>query len=363
MSRVIFILFGVTGDLARRKIIPALADLSHQFDITLLGYGRQAITTEEFRASIVQAGGSTSFISQADYIQGELDDAAGYKKLTTKIEQVGGDERLYYLSLPPTLYKEVITQLREAKLLNDSVKLLLEKPFGLDLRSALSLQQTLDQAVSEDQVYRVDHFLGKSAVRSLGRAVIPYRSKATSIELQLLETTHAGDRGALYDTLGASRDMVQNHVLAILAQGLAADPRDSGSRTAFIEGLTIFSACFGQYDGYREHVGVDPDSNTETFVSFEGQDTQGHAINVVTGKALAQRLHRFRLKRKGNVIYESDLDSEENAYSTLLRECIEGDVTYFISWPEVQAQWRVAKKILEYKSDVTMYEAGSSGPT
>lgn len=320
------------------------------------------MTTEDFRALIRDAGAPSFVVERAEYIQGELDQPMGYQALASRIKEIAADRPLFYLSLPPTLYRDVVASLRQAKLLSSSSRLLLEKPFGLSLDSARQLQAELIQSVNDDQIYRVDHFLGKSVVRSLPGLVMPFKDNMNGATLRLFESADVAERGALFDMLGVSRDMVQNHTLAIIAQAFAEQPKDSVSRAACIARVAINGARFGQYEGYRSHRGVDENSQTETFISFDALLGESVALHVESGKALHARSHYLNLMHNGDELGSVDLDGDDNAYEILLQECIEGDRTYFIGFEEIEAQWRVTEHLLSYKKEITMYPQGADDP-
>lgn len=363
MNPIVFVLFGVTGDLARRKIMPALSQVARSADVPIhfVGYGRRSMSQQEFKDYVVASTGEVSFVENAHYIEGELDDSTGYKALCTYISSLQPQQSLFYLALPPRFYLEVVAQLDRAQLCTNTTKLLLEKPFGLSSVTAQQLETILSRSVTEHQIYRVDHFLGKPTIRTLHRDLSEHFAEMTQVSLKLWESSDVAERGALYDELGASRDMIQNHVCAILAQLLSSDPTDPNSRAECMKTFTIGRAQFGQYIGFRAHPGVDGHSHTETFISFGARSGKDIDIQVETGKALANRCHLLTLLNEDAVIAKVNLDTDDNAYETLLQECIAGDHTYFVSWPEVTEQWRITEQLLALKTDVIYYHVGSNG--
>lgn len=360
MNSIVFVLFGITGDLARHKIMPALLRVARSSDVPIhfVGYGRRNMTQQEFKDFVVLSTGDADLAQISHYIVGELDDSDGYAELATYISSLHPKQSLFYLALPPQFYERVVMQLASAGLSTDTANVLLEKPFGLSGALASMLELTLEKTLTEQQIYRVDHFLGKSTIRTLREKLVNQLPDVTDIGLKLWETTDAAGRGALYDELGTSRDMIQNHVLAILTQLLAANPRDPASRAQHLNDFSVHAAKFGQYKEFRSHPGVDVNSETETFIAFKGMSGTIR-IEVETGKALAQRHHLLTLEKDGRILAEVNLDTDDNAYETLLRECIASDRTYFVSWPEIVEQWRITETLLQFKKGVIHYPVGS----
>jgi glucose-6-phosphate 1-dehydrogenase len=252
------VIFGITGDLAHRKLLPALYDLAcHEVlpaRLAIVGVGRKELSVEEFRALTTAAVGDffgegattracAAPIVQAQYLRGEFDDPAAYRALGELLERLDGEHslmgnRLFYLSTPPSLYATVIEQLGKSKLSRRGadvpgsrggkehgwVRIVIEKPFGNDLASAQGLNAVVRRSFSEHQVYRIDHYLAKETVQNIhvfrfANAIfepIWNRRYVDHVQITAAETLGVEHRGGYYEQAGALRDMIQNHLLQLL---------------------------------------------------------------------------------------------------------------------------------------------------
>jgi glucose-6-phosphate 1-dehydrogenase len=325
------VVFGASGDLAHRKLLPSLAQiqerglLSEQF--CLLGCGRTEYSDDQFRQLAADAirknsGGvssdaSNAFLEKLYYLSGDYGDARTYERIKSRLAELREKHNvdgcnLFYLSVPPLLYQTIIDHLGSAGLSGRNgsacetrARLMVEKPFGRDLQSAAELNNTISKWFEESQVYRIDHYLGKETVQNImifrfANAIfepIWNRNHIDNVQIAIAETLGVEHRADYYDKSGALRDIFQNHMLQMLALvameppiSFDADrirdekvkllralrPFECGAREA---GVTPSScrAIRGQYGpgridgrpvpGYRQEEGVDPDSRTETFVA------------------------------------------------------------------------------------------------
>jgi glucose-6-phosphate 1-dehydrogenase len=344
------ILFGASGDLAKRKVIPALYDLAQHDSLgeryAILGFARTPMTDETFRATIGEAAKTISevgpiepakwnaFSSNLYYSAGEYGDPNSYVKLAKRLAELDaekklGGNRLFYLSTPPEVYPDIVEQLGRAGLArpanpNASVRIIIEKPFGRDLASARELNKIVLNVFEEKQVYRIDHYLGKDTVQNLlvlrfGNGIFEplwNRNYVDHVQITAAETLGVERRGGFYETAGALRDMIQSHVLQLTSL-VAVEPPASFDATAVRnEKLKILqsirpynlemvaqSVVRGQYSpgtldgknlaGYRDEPGVNPKSRTETFVAMrvliDNWRWAGVPIYLRTGKRLAKR--------------------------------------------------------------------------
>ncbi|MRJ76316.1 glucose-6-phosphate dehydrogenase [Aeromicrobium sp. SMF47] len=319
----VFVIFGATGDLARRKLFPGLYRLAAASrlpdDYAIIGSGRHSPgSDEEFRDKIRES--LTEFVddlddSIADDVLGRLtfcvsdaDDGADLAEaVDSALDDLGeGAEKLIYLSVPPTAMEPMIGMLGREGLADDA-RLVIEKPFGTDLSSSRELDATLKDVVSEDQVFRIDHFLGKEAVQNIlalrfaNGLIEPAwnRDHVVSVQVDIPEELTAEGRGSFYESTGAFRDMITTHLCQVMGF-VALEPPVTLDPTALRnEKSKVFAAMrpldpervvFGQYEGYRDEEDVDPDSEVETFVALEAWvDTerwQGVPFYLRTGKAL-----------------------------------------------------------------------------
>ncbi|GAB4451772.1 MAG: glucose-6-phosphate dehydrogenase [Armatimonadaceae bacterium] len=319
----IFILFGATGDLSRRKLLPALFRLYTQnllpLNFAIVGFAlpdqrypeyvpfvRHALMefaredTEQYAAALEE------FLAMVAFVPANFSDAEGYQQLREKLSEIEQERetlgnRLFYMATPPALVPDVLHHLHSAGLTTPSAqqipwtRIIAEKPFGTDRDSARRLSEQFHRVVKEDQVFRIDHYLGKDAVQDV--SVLRFanslfeplwnRGYVDQVQITVSETLGVERRGGYYDAMGQTRDMVQSHALQVLAL-LAMEPPNSFAASAIREEkskvleamrpLTSYHAVRGQYGpgvgpngnpvpGYRQESSVPPDSNTETFMA------------------------------------------------------------------------------------------------
>jgi glucose-6-phosphate 1-dehydrogenase len=434
------VVFGITGDLARTKTLPALYDLTEQGILTcpVVGVGRRALRDDELReharTAITAAKGSRldvrmldSFLSRLTYVGGDARDDDLYPRLRSAL----GDSKLpvLYLAIPPATFLETSEELARARLL-ENARLVVEKPFGTDLASARELNRRLTALVPEERLYRIDHFLGKEPVQDImylrfSNALFEpvwSREHVESIQVTMAEDFGVEGRGAFYDRVGALRDVVQNHLLQVLAL-VTMEPPAGDDDAVSRHRLDIFRsmpsvdpvhAVRGQYQGYREIEGVQRDSDTETFVAlrFEIENWRwaGVPILVRAGKALPvtateivvrlQRVpelrygsHRlscpgsddvvFRIGRDAGVTiglfakapgkeesrevsldvsFVEELGRPPGPYERLLTDALHGDTTLFPRWDVIEETWRIVQPLLDEPPPVERYRPGTWGP-
>ena len=344
----VMVIFGASGDLTKRKLIPALCNLakdkllSQQFAV--IGFSYDSITTEAFRAQLSKdikefAGEPVDaklwdwLLERIYYVQGDFQDAAAYERLKQQIaaaEKAHSTQgnRFYYLAVSPKFFAPVTKQLSQAGLTQEQdgkwARIIVEKPFGRDLDSAQQLNRELKQILNEPQIYRIDHYLGKETVQNLmvfrfaNSIAEPLwnRNFIDSVQITAAETVGVEHRGGYYETAGALRDMVPNHLFQLLSLTAMEPPisfdadavRDKQAEILHaVQPLTseelLTSAVRGQYGegiaggekgpDYRRETGVSPASNTETYAALKLHvDTwrwAGVPFYLRTGKRLARR--------------------------------------------------------------------------
>ncbi len=344
------VLFGASGDLAKRKVIPAMYDLAQHNSLgeryAIIGFARTPMTDESFRTTIGEAAKTISevgpiepakwdvFASNLYYSSGDYGDPDCYAHLAKRLAELDkeknlGGNRLFYLSTPPEVYPKIVEQLGRAGLArasnpNSWVRIIIEKPFGRDLASARELNKIVLGVFEEKQVYRIDHYLGKDTVQNLlvlrfGNGIFEplwNRNYVDHVQITAAETLGVERRGGFYESAGALRDMIQSHVLQLTSL-VAVEPPASFDATAvrneklkILQSIRPFnlemvaqSVVRGQYapgdangkklEGYRDEPGVNPSSRTETFVAMrvliDNWRWAGVPFYLRTGKRLAKR--------------------------------------------------------------------------
>jgi len=288
------VIFGATGDLAKLETFPALVGLVERgvLDVPVIGVAKSGWGLDQFRdyatASLrlnemdPDSPAAVKMLGLLRYIDGDLADPATYAAMSDAIGQ--GKRVLFYLEVPPALFGRIAEGISAAGRAGGN-RVMVEKPFGYDLASAQQLNATMHTYFPEDSIYRVDHWLGLDPVDSLmftrfANSIIEpllNRTYVQSIQITMAEAFDVADRGSFYDKTGAIRDVVQNHMLQVLATVLAEPPDGSGLDSwitakseliGVLQPLTASQTVKGQYEGYRQVAGVGPASETETYAAI-----------------------------------------------------------------------------------------------
>jgi glucose-6-phosphate 1-dehydrogenase len=313
------VIFGITGDLSKRKLLPALYHLMAEGalpeNFALVGVSRSDISTDELREqlrqSVMETGGQRSadtatwnkFATAIEFTRGSTEDPSSYTRLKEQLATVDRtrgtrQNRIFYLATPPEAFPAIIENLRRAGLIYRArttpeepfSRVIIEKPFGRDLGSARALNQLISESLDESQAFRIDHYLGKETVQNI--LVFRYansifepiwnRKYVDYVEITAAETLGVEQRGAFYEETGVVRDIVQNHLLQLLALSTMEAPVSFGADHVRNEKVQVLHSLrcltkasvagdvvFGQYDGYRREKGVAPDSRTPTYVAMK----------------------------------------------------------------------------------------------
>lgn len=430
------VFFGATGDLAFKQIFPALYALvaREKFALPIIGVAKAGWGLEQLRErareSLKAQGEYDPAVLERlcqllRYVDGDYRDP---KTFTLVREMLGGAKRpLHYLAIPPSLFGTVVEGLSQAGCLTEA-RVMVEKPFGRDLASARELNQELHRFLPESSIFRIDHFLGKEPVQNLlffrfanvFLEPIWNRQHVRSVQVTLAESFGVQGRGAFYEEVGAIRDVLQNHLLQIVAlltmdAPFCADPeslRDENARVfKAMRALSPGDAVLGQFRGYRDEKGVAPTSQVETFAavrlfldSWRWADVPfiirtGKSLPVTATEVFVELNHpprplfeaqsvaapnfvRFRLgpdvrislgaraKKPGGDMQGEDVElvatqREAGAmkpYERLLKDAMRGDVSLFARQESVEEAWRVVDPILANAVPVHLYEPGTWGP-
>jgi glucose-6-phosphate 1-dehydrogenase len=389
----IFIIFGITGDLASRKLLPALLALYTKKLLpprfSVIGFSRRAFSREEFREFIrsrlnIKHGQFREeeikhFFDHITYEQGNFDDLKSYTNLAERLKSV--DERwgecsnkLFHLSVPPTLYETILSKIHDSGLslpCSDFVgwtRILIEKPFGNDIETAKKLDDLLGKLFKEEQIFRIDHYLAKESLQNILAfrftnsifETLWSREHIEKIHIKLFEKNTMDGRGAFYDPIGALKDVGQNHILQMLALVAMDKPKSFISREVRKERAKILASlkpltkktldeCVvkGQYSGYLNEKGVSTDSVTETFfrikANIDSLRWRGVSFYLESGKAM------FESKTEIDIYFKPDKNQEDQ--QNILTFRIQPDegikIRFMIKTPGYG--FEVEPKILKFK--------------
>ncbi len=442
-------IFGASGDLAKLKIFPNLYRLAEFKRLPkqyyIIGFSRTPKTREEFHrdfsASISAAVGSelktevlTELLNHVYYFSGQYSEIQSFQAYRTFFEHVAGTKKithLAYFSVPSAIYKDIISNLAAIRQNSDDLRLILEKPFGQSRASAEELFHFALQHFNEQQFYLLDHYLGKTAVRSMLRLresnrILSHMMRGyeiANIQISAFENFGVKERASYFDQVGTMKDFLQSHLLQMLALLTMSIPIEQNAASLQRERYAMLSAIacpcsernvvMGQYASYLKENGIPKSSRTETFAAVrllvDRLDWHGVPMYIRTGKQLSKKhtyavveLKKFPFQRPGEapnrLIFElypverltitlvnrlGEIDSfqelslsqsigcsiEEGClpeYATLMLDVLRGEKKYFLSFPEIIAQWNVADQIVrlveEQKVKLEKYADGSEGP-
>jgi glucose-6-phosphate 1-dehydrogenase len=430
------VLFGATGDLCYRKIYPALYHLVRRriLAIPVIGVGRAGWTREQLARRVQKS--MEEFVPQRDpevverllsllnYVDGDYQQRSTFEALRRTL---GNAERpLHYLAIPPSVFPVVIEYLGTT--MPPGARVVIEKPFGRDLASAVALNQILLRRFSESQIFRIDHYLGKDAVQGLlyfrfaNSFLEPVwnRNYVASVQITMAERMGMNGRGRFYEETGAIRDVMQNHLLQILAFLTLEPPVNAAGESLRDEKVKVLKSIRpakpenvvrGQFRGYRDEPGVAPDSKVETFAAMKldvdswrwsgvpfylraGKNLPVTATEVVVdlrsppthvfGELGPQQPNylRFRVgpdvaialgahaKKAGPTMQGREVElfvsqqqgDEMDAYERLIGEALIGNTSHFARQDEVEAAWAIVDPVLGLKTDPYEYTPGTWGP-
>ncbi|MEO6652494.1 MAG: glucose-6-phosphate dehydrogenase [Ilumatobacteraceae bacterium] len=429
------VMFGLTGDLGHKKLLPAIYDLAvdGRLDIPVIGVGRSEHSDADLRSMLDEAladyepaGGDpidAAVVSSIDltYLRGDSTETDVYDALAERLD--GCRDPLLYAALPPSIFGSVARGIA-ASSLPPTTRLVVEKPFGDSAESARDLYDEITAELPADQLFIVDHFLAKAAIENIltVRTVNPLldavldADHVDAVDVVMSETGGVDGRGSFYEGVGAIKDVVQNHMLQLLAMATMEPPADDSddalhhARSALLEQIApvgLGDVVLGQYDGYRELGDVADDSTVETFVSLgltiDDPRWKGVPITLRTGKQLATDLTevvfhlknvgphstrngnrvRFTVKPSPSVSFDLDvIDPESHGhrpttvfacgpvdhgslgdYAVMFDNAMSGDDHHFAQIDGIIAAWRILEPLLTADLALDTYTPGSDGPT
>ena len=418
------VFFGITGDLAYKKIFPALHAMARRgkLDVPVIGFARSNWTRDQVieraRESIEAHGdlddeAFAKLASLLRYVDGDYSNAATFARLK---EAMGSSTRpLHYLAIPPSMFPVVVKNLAGADCLANA-RIVVEKPFGRDLQSARALNETLHKCFAEPDIFRIDHYLGKEPVQNLlyfrfaNTFLEPIwsREHVRSVQVTMAEKIGIEGRGRFYDEVGAIRDVVQNHLLELVALIAMDAPKEDHPDALRDEKLRAFRSMEplspsdvvrGQFRGYRDVKGVASNSTVETFAAvrlcLNSERWRGVPFHIRAGKHLPVSATEVRveLDRPGNVVRfrlspdvlislgatakapgeamvgeHVELVARQcggdtmSPYERLLGDAMRGDAMLFVREDEVETAWKIVEPVLDNATLVYEYEPDSWGP-
>ena len=429
-----FVFFGATGDLAYKKIFPALQAMARRghLNVPVIGVAKAGWKLDDLKArardSLEKHGGVDSaafdrLCSLLRYVDGDYNDPSTFEVLR---QQLGTAQRpAHYLAIPPAIFPVVVEQLGRSGC-SKGARVIVEKPFGRDLESAQALNRILLANFDESSIFRIDHFLGKEPVQNLlffrfsNSFLEPIwkRNYVDSVQITMAENFGVQGRGAFYEEAGAIRDVVQNHLLQVMAVLTMEPPAGTGSEAVrdekvkvlrCIPPLTPQNVIRGQFRGYRNEKGVAADSQVETYAAvrlkINSWRWQGVPFYIRAGKCLPVTCTEVRVELRGappiygaspppnyfrfrlspevsialgamtktpgekmtgkleELVFSHHQDGAEmDAYERLLGDAMRGDATLFAREDSVEEAWRIVEPVLGQKVPVHDYEPGTWGP-
>ncbi|MDB5163262.1 MAG: Glucose-6-phosphate 1-dehydrogenase [Candidatus Saccharibacteria bacterium] len=389
--KTLLVIFGITGDLSGRKLLPALSHIiadNPEHELSILGVSRREADVKKL---VLDSTASQDLAKRTELHTMDLAEIADYAGLKDTLTAYDADQTLMYLAVPPGAAAQIVDLLGAAGINSPDIHLLFEKPFGYDLESAQDFLQRTAEYFSEEQIFRIDHYMAKE----VSAEVIRLRRNAQNhhhswgnasikaIEIVASESIGIEGRASFYEQTGALRDFVQGHLMQLLSLVLMKIPAELNNddipalRLAALNSINVATTDDGiraQYDGYQEEV-QNPGSQTETFVSInltsDDENWQDVPLRLTTGKALNEKRSYIDVHYKdgtNDVFEEGKVTSEGgrqlDAYERVLLEAIAGRKALFTSGEEVLRSWEILTYIQQAwamnQAPLKLYPQGSA---
>ena len=451
MDSFALIIFGITSNLAQTKLLPALYDITEKGllpkNTSIIGIARGEKSQKQFTQEILDSLKKTKkkglnkeiarkLVKKFTYFQGDANDFELYKKLQDKLKDLSSKgieckNKIFYLATYPELYETILRNLKQSNLNKQTqgwTRLMIEKPIGNDLPSAKKLNKLLLQYFNEDQIYRLDHYLGKETLQNIltfrfNNGIFEHlmnNKNIDHIQITAAEEFGISGRGNYYDSVGALKDVGQNHILQMLELATMNRPQEftdhaiTQERIKLIKSLVPQEIVFGQYKGYKKEKNVIKNSKTDTFFSVKAEIAnsrfKGVPIYIRAGKMLSRSVAEIAIifkVQESRILKHKDWGREPNTlfyrvqpnegviikilvkkpghgvtieptymrfcyrnlsseltdpYERLIVDAIQGDQTFFNDAPEIEAQWKFTDLLSKSKQKVHVYKKGSWGP-
>lgn len=406
---LIFVLYGSTGDLSFRKLLPAITNLKNNNLLPertlILTIGRRDFNTKEYLDFVYENNNDLDLSILSDlvlYHQMQITEQADYVTLNNIINEYSlkTTRVIHYLSVAPEFMLDVANNISETGLVSKNElnkSLIFEKPFGHDFKTSNILNKNLWTLFEEEQIYRIDHYLGKSLINHLYElkfnsltfnSIFNYKN-IKEFTINAKEAVGILNRGAFYEATGAVKDMFQSHILQVVSLLLMDEPKNNSSKAIIDEKVKVLrnlkynkkNIVFGQYNGYLEEKNVSENSLTETLLYVELTSAGKYKnipVKVLTGKKMTDKETNIKITLKDNseitigifpkstitiktsisetpLVFENELNDNIDEYGKLIHAAILSNKEVYVRWDEIEESWKFVDQLLKEKKELVIY--------